>query len=119
MPEFGGEGGARFVNSSGKFLTQGGKGVTMGASSDSFSDVFIPGTSFLHLWAEDIPLSQWFYIRVSASNAVGYGPPQTLSLNGTEPTSVRMSGDFYMRRVKAGKYVTQPRTPPDDYWGEL
>ena len=104
LPEFGGEGGARFVNGTGKYLTQGGTGTTMGASADDFSDDFTP-TSFLHLWVEDIPVSQWLYLRVMAANVVGYGPPQTLSLNGTEPTSVRMNGHFYMERF-------DPKNPP-------
>lgn len=118
LPEFGGKGGGRFVNGTGKYLTQGGTGTTMGASADDFTD-FYTSTSFLHLWVEDIPVSQWLYLRVMAANVAGYGPPQTLSLNGTEPTSVRMSGAFYMRRVQQGQYVIQPRDPPDAFWGEL
>eukprot|EP00282_Hemiselmis_andersenii_P014713 CAMPEP_0114123184 /NCGR_PEP_ID=MMETSP0043_2-20121206/8088_1 /TAXON_ID=464988 /ORGANISM="Hemiselmis andersenii, Strain CCMP644" /LENGTH=360 /DNA_ID=CAMNT_0001215939 /DNA_START=133 /DNA_END=1215 /DNA_ORIENTATION=- len=118
VPEFGGEGGARWVNGTGKALTQGGEGTVMGSSPDSFSDSYEDGR-FLHLWAESVPVSQWLYVRVSASNSVGYGPPQTLSINGTEPSSVRMSGAFYLQRVQQGFYVVQERSPPDAFWGEL
>ena len=111
LPEFGGRGGARFVNGTGKYLTQGGTGTTMGASADDFSDDFTP-TSFLHLWVEDIPVSQWLYLRVMAANVVGYGPPQTLSLNGTEPTSVRMNGHFYMERFDPKNPHTSPPIHP-------
>uniref|UniRef100_A0A7S0TQJ3 Uncharacterized protein n=3 Tax=Hemiselmis andersenii TaxID=464988 RepID=A0A7S0TQJ3_HEMAN len=90
----------------------------MGSSPDSFSDSYEDGR-FLHLWAESVPVSQWLYVRVSASNSVGYGPPQTLSINGTEPSSVRMSGAFYLQRVQQGFYVVQERSPPDAFWGEL
>jgi len=69
------------------------------------------------LEASNLPLGAWLFVRVLAANAVGWGPPQVLSLDGVAPTSVRMSDNVFMRRNQQGNF--EQVGGDARHWGEL
>jgi hypothetical protein len=74
----------------------------------------------LRVHVSGLPLGRRLYIRVFAANAVGWGPPQTLSVKDGVPTSVRLSGPFFMERNAQGVYQYQSDESHDPrHYGEL
>ena len=111
--------GADYVDASGEVLAADTVGLRLGWVNGSHVRVRVDG-----LGPGGLGGSEWLYVRVRAGNAAGWGPAAALSLNGTGPTAVLLSGEWYMARIEQGIYrgaAPAPTSGTDSsvVWGQL